>query len=215
MPLPASSVIQQASDILKDATNVRWTVGELVRWLNAGQLALATARPDVMATYGTITLVAGVRQSIPTTAFRLLDVVCNTAAPKAAVRKVDRQLLDLPEPNWRSRTPATAISHFYFEPRDPRAFYVYPPANAGVQVDALYATYPTPIAQPASGDYTAVTGDLSVADIYASALLDYVLFRAFSKDSETTANAARAAAHLQAFTAVLGADTTAAEATAP
>ena len=56
------------------------------------------------------------------------------------------------------------------------------------------------IAEPADGAlYTAVTGDLGVPDIYANAVQDYVLYRAYTKDSEYAGNAARAQAHYAAF----------------
>lgn len=48
---------------------------------------------------------------------------------------------------------------------------------------------------------------IKLDDIYANAILDYVLYRAYSKDAEYAANASRAALHYQAFTAALGAKT--------
>jgi hypothetical protein len=41
-------------------------------------------------------------------------------------------------------------------------------------------------------------------DIFANALLDYVLYRASTKDAEQAANAQRAVAHYQAFQNALG-----------
>ncbi|MCK7581011.1 MAG: hypothetical protein MZV65_38935 [Chromatiales bacterium] len=48
---------------------------------------------------------------------------------------------------------------------------------------------------------------IKLDDIYANAILDYVLYRAYSKDAEYAANAQRAALHYQAFTNALGVKT--------
>ena len=53
---------------------------------------------------------------------------------------------------------------------------------------------------PADGSlYTAVVGSIGVPDIYTNALQDYILYRAYTKDTEYAGNAARAQAHYQAF----------------
>ena len=48
-----------------------------------------------------------------------------------------------------------------------------------------------------------MTGNISVVDTYANALMDYILYRAFSKDAEFAANAARATAHYGAFSSAM------------
>lgn len=207
MAITARSVVQRAADVLKDATGVRWGADELVRWLNEAQLALVSMRPDATVTLGTVTLAAGVRQLIPASGVKLIQVLNNAAAPKTSIRPIDRRLLDEQTPDWRSMTAASAVRYYYQEAGDPRAFYVYPPATGGTGVELLYADTPAAITEPAAGsDYTAVTGNIGVPDVFNAALLDYVLYRAFSKDSELTVNAQRATAHLAAFTAALSVD---------
>ena len=95
--------------------------------------------------------------------------------------------------------------HYMFDPRDPKTFYVYPPALVTTQLDIVYSALPTDITEPADGaTYTAVTGNLGVPDIFANAVLDYILYRAYSKDSEYAGNAQRAQAHYQAFANSMG-----------
>ena len=61
------------------------------------------------------------------------------------------------------------------------------------------------ITEPAVGSlYTAVTGSISLPDIYANALCDYILYRAFTKDAEYAGNATRAAGHYSVFANALG-----------
>jgi hypothetical protein len=105
-------------------------------------------------------------------------------------------MLDSISPSWHVATASVNISNYMYDPIDPRVFYVYPPATTLAQLSTVYSAYPTDITEPADNAlYTAVSGNISVADIFANALADYILFRAFSKDAESTANASRAQAH--------------------
>jgi len=45
---------------------------------------------------------------------------------------------------------------------------------------------------------------INIDDIYANALVDYMLYRAYSKDAEYAGNAQRAVAHYTAFSNSLG-----------
>ena len=79
------------------------------------------------------------------------------------------------------------------------------PAIVGTSVDVEFSKYPAPLTVPAPGaDYTAVSGNINAPDKYANAAVDYVLYRAFSKDSELTVNAARAETHYRAFALSVG-----------
>jgi hypothetical protein len=126
---------------------------------------------------------------------------------KKAVRLVPRQILDAQIPGWHAIPGTVDILHYMFDARDPKTFYVYPPAVDSAQLEIMYSAIPTPIAEPADGKlYSDVVGNVSLPDIYANALLDYMLYRAYSKDSEYAGNAARAQAHYGAFTASLTAE---------
>ena len=205
MAITAQSVVRRATDILQDKTSIRWTSDELVRWLNDGQREVAMYRPDAFSTYGALTLVAGTRQSLPAGGFKLIDLINNVSGTKAAIRQVPRRLLDEQNPEWHGMTTTTSIKHYTYDPRDPRTFLVYPPATAATQVNACYAAYPTDVTEPTPGtDYTSVTGNIGVPDIFASALLDYILYRGYSKNSDYAGDPARAQAHYAAFANALG-----------
>ena len=80
----------------------------------------------------------------------------------------------------------------------------------------MYAAYPTDITEPAEGTtYTAVIGSLSLPDIYADDVLNLILYRAYSKDSEYAGNAERASGYMQMVTASLGAEIAATMAVKP
>lgn len=207
MPITAQSIVRRAVETLQDTTSIRWPVNELVRYLNDGQREVVLYRPDSMVTNATLTCAVGTKQSLPANGAKLIEVVRNAASSgtKKAVRMVNREILDAQTPGWHSIDGAVDALHFMYDPRDPKTFYVYPPALVTTQLDIVYAAYPTDVTEPADGAlYSAVTGNISLPDIYGNALLDWVLYRAYSKDSEYAGNANRAQAHYAAFAAALG-----------
>lgn len=219
MTIAASSIIRRATDLLQDQTSVRWPANELVRWLNDAQRAVIKVRPDSMNTKTAFRCELGTRQSLlsataasgtgplaPVPA-KLIEITRNlaTTSLKKAVREIPRQILDAQTPGWHAITPVVDILHFMFDPRDPRSFYVYPPATSLAELEVMYSAYPTDIVEPADGAlWSVVAGNLSVPDIFADDVLNLILYRAYSKDSEYAGNAERAAGYLGVVKASLG-----------
>lgn len=205
MTIAAQSIIRRVVETMQDNTSVRWPVAELVRYLNDGQREVVLYRPDSMVTNATVALTTGAKQALPTNGSKLIDVIRNTAGTKRSVRMTIRNILDTQSPNWYNLTGVTEILHYMYDPRDPKVFYVYPPAaSSGASVEIVYSAYPADITEPADGAvYTAVTGNISLPDIYGNVLADYILYRAYTKDSEYAGNAQRAQAHYAAFQAAL------------
>ena len=223
MPITAQSIVRRATDLLQDQTSIRWPANELVRWLNDAQRAIVKARPDSMNTTATMNLVAGTRQDLDNASLtpapaKLIEITRNmaTTSTKGAVRLVPRHILDAQTPGWHNLPGTVNILHYMFDPRDPKTFYVYPPATTSAQLEVMYSAYPTDIAEPADGvTYTGVTGNLSLPDVYADDVLNLIMYRCYSKDSEYAGNAERAAGYLQVVTASLGAEIAATMAVAP
>ena len=214
MTITAQSIVQRVVGTLQDPTSIRWTVGELCRYFNDGQREVILGRPDAMVTNVAQALVAGTKQSIPTAGAKLIDVVRNTVSKKA-VRLCSREILDAQIPGWHALTQTVDAVHYMYDPRDPKVFYCYPPNTGAGSVDLIHSLLPTDISEPASGDYTAVTGNLSLPDIYGNVMQDYILYRCYSKDAEYTANAARAEKSYAAFATALGIEIKATMAVAP
>ncbi len=209
--IKVTDIVKRVEDVLQDS-NVRWPRLELQNWLNEAYLQIVLLRPDATAKTGTFTCVSGTRQVLTTgfpTAIRLLDVVRNLAATSAkkVIRLVDRSVLDDQRPSWHAETATVDIQHFTFDPRQPKEFFVYPPATTAAQIEVIYTDAPGAHTLTAAQlDPTGGSAEtIKLDDIYLSALIDWILYRAFSKDSEFAANAARANAHYQAFTAGVGA----------
>ena len=80
-----------------------------------------------------------------------------------------------------------------FDEDNPRRFYVYPGASStSTFIEIVYSTSPTDFANSSSAT-------MFVDDIYANALIDYVLYRAYMKDAEFAGNQQRASSHYQLF----------------
>jgi len=204
MAVTVQSVIDRAQTVLQDTTGVRWpVVAELVLWVNDAQRDLALLKPDATATNTTVTLVTGTKQSIPTAGNRLLNVVRNMSAAasgtgKRAVRLVDRTVLDAQTPDWHDpavtggAAHTTVVKHFVYDETNPRDFYVYPGVAGNAYLEIVYSANPATVAQ---------NGNLAIPDIFANAIMNYVLYMAYMKDAEFAGNAQRAGTHYQLFTA--------------
>lgn len=211
MALTAQSVALRATQVLQDPSSIRWLISEIVQWLNDGQREIVLHRPDANPVTGTGTLAAGTRQTLVgmtgiANPAKVVDIMRNMAATsnKYAVRLCDREILDAQTPGWHATPASASIVHFMFDPRSPLVFYVYPPATTLAQLEILYSAYPTDVAAPSGSDYTSVTGNIGIADIFGNALLDYILYRCYLKDSEYAGNRDRAMTHGAAFATSMG-----------
>lgn len=204
MAIAAQSVIRRAVETLQDPTSIRWPVPELVRYLNDGQREIKLHRPDTVRQTGDIALVSGSRQTLPANADKLIEIWHNKAS-KRAVQMVDRRILDDQAPGWHALPASADILHYTYDARVPTEFFVYPPAIGGNSLVGAYSVNPTDIVEPANGSlYTAVTGNIAVIDALANCLQDYILYRAYTKDSEYAGNGSRAQAHYASFASSLG-----------
>lgn len=205
MTTTAQSIIQRAQTTLQDPEGVRWSATELVMYLNDGQRALITLRNDVGAATVAFTPALGARQTLPANALALVDILGNTSGTQRVIRKVDKTQMDSTVRDWTSGQASKVAVNFMFEPeRDPRTFWLYPPAAAGASIDLLIASYPVDIPAPSGTAYTTVTGSISVPDQWDNALLNYVLGRAYDKDAEFGGNAQSAARFMTQFLSQAG-----------
>lgn len=202
MTTTAQAIIKQAQELLQDTAGTRWPAADLVAHLNDGQRALVEMRPEMFSAIVPIALVAGAKQTVPATCAKLLEIPRNTSG--AVIRPVERAQLDAVEPTWYTKTGATTIKHTTHDPREPHAFYCYPPAALGASVDAVCAVWPADVATPSGAAYGSVTGNINCKDDFKNALLHFVVSRAYLVDAEFGGNPELAASHAQLFTAHAG-----------
>ena len=196
----ASTQIAKAQILSQDTTAIRWAMSEWLGWLNDGQREIAIIRPSAYSKIANVPLVAGTRQTLPADAVAFVEFMRNMgvggAVPGQSARPVTRRLMDSQTPNWHSQTQSAVVQHYIFEPLSPKTFYVYPPSLGTTQVEVLYEASPP--------DVATVSSVISLDDVYANALLDYLMYRAYSKDSEFIGNAERAVLYRKAFETSLG-----------
>lgn len=211
MAITAGKLVDRAAKIAQDETSVRWLRTEWLDWLNDAQREVVMHKPDASSLIDTMSLVSGSLQSIPVNGIKLLDVTRNMGAfgvtPGKSIRLVDREILDAQIPGWHASTPSLAPVHYMIDWRAPTRFYVYPPAAVPSSVEIIYSVSPT--------DCAGETSTLTINEIYANAVLNYMLFRAYSKDAEYAGNPQQAAAYYQLFAGEVGAKAAADRATAP
>lgn len=198
--ITAQSIIDKASTLLLDIGNTRWTRAELLGWINDAQRQIVLLQPNATNKVSTLRLAAGTRQSIPSDGWTLLGVIryMGTDGTRAgrAVRLVSQQVMDAYNPNWHAATPSVVPQSYIFDQQDQTVFYVYPPNTGNGYVQINYS--PEPV------DLTSESQTIGVRDIFQTAILDYVLYRACSKDAEYAPGLALASGYLQTFMATMG-----------
>lgn len=200
----ASDLITGVSIALQDTSFVRWSIAELLIYLNQGQKEIAAFKPNASITNASVQLVQGSKQSLPSGGLVLIDVTRNMGSDGTtagnAVRIVSRGVLDAQIPGWHTSALASGtVKHYVYTPLDPTRFYVYPPQPASpTYVEIVYGKLPTDVAANAD-PLQLPAGSISVDDVYGPALHNYMMYRAFSKDSEVAANAELASGYYTAF----------------
>lgn len=206
MTIPVQDILDRVTDLLLDkdrgADEARWDDAELLRWINDSRMAIITRKPSACSKIATVPLAGGSHQQVPANGVQLLDVICNMGldgqSAGRSIRRTDRQNLDDDDLYWQRATPKVEISQFTYDDRTPKDYFVSPPAQAGTHIKICYAAIPAPVSAP--------TDMLDVGLEVMDAVVNYVAFRAKSKDSQY-ANAGEAAAFYAAFGDALGMQT--------
>lgn len=207
MTVAASAIINRARDVLIDVGATRWTDPELLRWLSDGQRTVVMAIPAASSKRATLALAAGTVQSIPADGYTLLTVERNNGAangstPGRVIRLVSRELVDNFNPDWHTATAKAVAQSYMFDPNVPKQFYVSPPNTGTGYADIVYSQMPA--------ELTSTASTLTVDDIFQTPLVDYVLYRAFQKDSDYVVTTSvysavtLASSYLEAFKTAIG-----------
>jgi hypothetical protein len=195
----AKTIIDKASIQLIDLTNIRWTRAELLSWLNDGMRQIVTIQPSASSTTVSKLLVAGTRQTLPADGWLLLSIYrnmgTNGTTPGRAIRIISREILDSFNPDWNTDAAKAEVRNYIYTDQDQTAFYIYPP-NTGTQyIELNYSAQIT--------DLTAETQPIPIFDIFQSSLVDYILYRACSKDAEYAPGLQLAQGYLATFVAAI------------
>lgn len=194
MAITGTQISTRVGILLNDTSLVRWTGDERLIWINDGRREMAGLKPTIFGSGTKVshTLAAGCYQRLGTTgAYQLKSIDSNQSTGKA-IRPTTQSQLDAFKPGWRADT-GTEVQNWFPDETDPLAFWVYPAVAAAV-VDAHAWITPT--------DLTDLSQTALPFDQWEPALVNYVCYRALSKEDEASL-VAKATAFYQLYTAAL------------
>lgn len=198
--LLASSLIDRCNETAQDEGGIIWESSQALEWLNDGQRAIVSLRPDASILNHAVILQAGTKQSI--TGLRFMAAMRNMGGdgltPGRAIRLVDRGAKDEADPDWHAETASSEVREYIYDARTPKEYYVSPPvvSSPDVYIEISEAVDPA--------DVTAIGNPITLDNIYSPHLIEWMLYRFFSRDSEETPNIQRAISHFQGFFNLLG-----------
>ncbi|CAN7305485.1 hypothetical protein LJR231_001571 [Phyllobacterium sp. LjRoot231] len=212
-------IMELANIILNDRDNVRWTLPEITRWINEAVRAIVLAKPSASSTSTAVQMKAGTLQYLPATTqegatplalTRLVRNLKDGSTSRQGTRIItatSRVLLDAQDPNWHDATrtlPKKEVRQYVYDEATPLEFYVYPGNDGTGWVEAVFSFLPTElVATGVVTDIASYDVDIGLPEPYSVPILDYVLFRCFSKD-DLGQGPGRSAAHYQQFASAVG-----------
>lgn len=218
MTFTVKDVLTRASLLLQDVNGTRWPFTEQLMWLNDGVNEIVLHKPTATAQTVELPLSVGTLQELPDGYNTLIEVTRNIASGgpgienrfgQGAITAVSRSLADAFLPHWSSPNiiqNTAIVQHVIVNTDTPRSFYVLPGNDGTGLVEAVVSILPAAIQAPAmnQSDINSYTATVEMQDAYLGALVDFVCFRSFSKDSALPGAAQRAAQHYQLFAQAIG-----------
>lgn len=192
MATTALQIMTRAGYILNDQAMTTWTDTELLAHINEAILETINVRPDSASVTETVTLAAGTRQTLPAGGIRFIALDRNASGQgiiEEQLAKIQRN-----NPGWASTPASATIRAYMFSPASPKEYLVFPPSNGAASVVLRYAKQPAAL--------TSNNDTLPLDDVYAGAILNYVLHRATMK--EGSGKAQFSGMHFNNFLSSLG-----------
>lgn len=217
MAVSTKAILDDVADTLNDKSFKYWSYEDLLDYLNEGLIAISIAKPDASITATEYQLSEGVRQSLPdgTASFqdsdgatlpaatKLVEIILNMGTdgktPGRAVTITRMDYLSEVNPDWAQASANAQVYHYMYNHLDPKAFWVYPP-QPGAQQGYIKLTYNS--VPPAVSAYSP-SENIPLDDEYAVPLKFFILFKAYSRDTDT-ANANKSLQYYDAFKVALG-----------
>ena len=193
MALLVSDIISDVRALTTDPLGVRWDDTELINWFNDAIRQSVLVKPDCSPVTETFVCAAGFKQSWSTLSFTLvalIDVIHNDPS-YTPISFIKREVMDLESPDWRNTAPQAHLDYYMYDPNQRDIFYVYPPVDVGTSFELVYAGIPAAI--------TLLTDAFPLQDIYGPAIINYIVWRAYSKDSDFSGNINLAGGYHGAF----------------
>ncbi len=217
--LTGTYIASKVHELMVDFDGDTYTSDQLVEWINEAQRAVCLVRPDAKVSTSILTLVAGVKQSLPAASRRLMRITMNmssgdygTATRGAPVNgPINMRLWDRYDETWAAvKSPApTAVEEYAYALSNPTVFWVRPGMVSGtaLYLEAELADLPT--------DLSVIGDSIDLKDVYSPPIINYVAACFLLRDDERTPNHIRGQYHMQQFFTLLGVKTQAEALVAP
>ncbi|MCA3989535.1 phage adaptor protein [Vibrio vulnificus] len=189
MSVTVKNIIDRVSRDLIDVRNVRWSRPELMDFLNDAIAAIVIRRPDLSRATAIVSAASNT-VALPADAYQILAVnhINNLAAQFVNINKLNQLY-----PEWRTTTGAPVC--WTRNELDETTLFLYPAPQEAVNVEVVYSRT---IKVANEGD------SFPLSDIYHGVVADFIMYRAYNKDSQNPAEGQKAQLHLQAFATALG-----------
>lgn len=189
MAVTVQTLIDRIARDLVDMRNVRWSRLELIDFMNDAIAAILLRRPDLSRTT-TQVQTSTVQVDLPVDAYQILAVnhINNVAAQYVDINKLNQLY-----PSWRTTTGTPSC--WTRNELDETTLFLYPAPSEQVNVEVVYSRT-LKVAEE--------TDAFPLSEIYEGVVADFVMYRAYNKDSQAPNDANKAQLHLQAFATALG-----------
>ncbi len=197
--MQAGAIIDRAAQTLIDEGGVRWPRADLLVAVADGQREAITLNSSLYTVTEPMECSQGVDQDAPAGALRVIGVHRNLGTDGTesgkSIRPVDEATLSAADPSWATPARAAKQARHWMPSASPRRFRLYPPLSGSQYVEITYSAEPPALSSESD--------PIAIPDAYASALAEYVVYRALSSETDEQ-QANKAAAHYQQFARLVG-----------
>lgn len=188
----ALDIMTRATRITHDEQYKRWSKAEMLDWTSEAQIIVAR-NPGVYNKTVVQSLDKGSRQFLPKDGWGLITATCNVGeyGLGSVVKVTTRDLLDSFNPYWHSDPAQRIVESYVYDTRQPTEFSVYPPNDGTGKLEITYMAIPKQFTDPSE--------EIVLDDTYIPALVNYVVYRAYCKESEYSPGISNAQAYFSAY----------------
>jgi hypothetical protein len=175
----ASTIISRARGILNDtdSTSYTWSNADLLSYLNAAQRNIVFLKPETYIENEVVQLAAGTKQDV-TDGIGLIKLTRNMgtgSTPGAPIFLVPMEQFNYIVAGFHTATASATVEVYAYDKDDPAHYYVYPPQpSTPGYVEEIHIGLPSNLSETSDA--------IILADIYEDALLNYILYRAYSRE---------------------------------
>ena len=199
-------ILDMVEDHVQDEDNDLWDIQDLLNWHNIGTRTIVSLDPKANSVIEAVKLVSGVKQVIPAGGIALVGVYRNMGSDGEtsgrAITLTSVPSLSAFYPSWSTETATEAIYNFMPDPNNPTTYYNYPPSDGNGYVEIEYAKVPTIIVYDDDGDWE--SAQVGIKEGYIDQLMNYILYRAYGKDTDIPGNEAKSKVYYALFLQGMG-----------